>query len=136
MEALEIDGASPERQSYFPIHSTGFDVDDGLAYIPNGDLTIHVRITDPDYDVSAAGQDVIEEDGEGPLSVFIKRGSETYELGTAGGSDSTFGAIQEIAPDAGVFEVDITIRYNDGPMGAQCPSNDDMLCTTRRHNSG
>ena len=125
LDDLEIDGASPERQSYFPIHSTGFGVDDGLAYIPNGDLTIHVRITDPDYDVSAAGQDVIEEDGEGPLSVFIKRGSETYELGTAGGSDSTFGAIQEIAPDAGVFEVDITIRYNDGPMGAQCPSNDE-----------
>ena len=121
LDDLEVDGSNPDNQSYFPIHSTGFGADSGLAYIPNGDLIIHVRVTDADYDVSAAGQDEIAEDGDGPVTVSIKRGSDTYVLGTAGGTDSDFGPIQEVAPDAGVFEVDIAIRYNDGPTDQRCP---------------
>ena len=121
LDDLEVDGSNPDNQSYFPIHSTGFGADDGIAYIPNGDLIIHVRVTDADYDVSAAGQDEIAEDGDGPVTVSIKRGSDTYVLGTAGGTDSDFGPIQEVAPDAGVFEADIAIRYNDGPTDQRCP---------------
>ena len=34
---------------------------------------------------------------------------------------SDFGPIQEVAPDAGVFEADIAIRYNDGPTDQRCP---------------
>ena len=121
LDDLEVDGSNPDNQSYFPIHATGFGADDGIAYIPNGDLIIHVRVTDADYDVSAAGQDEIAEDGDGPVTVSIKRGSDTYVLGTAGGTDSDFGPIQEVAPDAGVFEADIAIRYNDGPTDQRCP---------------
>ena len=121
LEDLEVDGSNPDNQSYFPIHATGFGADDGIAYVPNGDLIIHVRVTDADYDVSAAGQDEIAEDGDGPVTVSIKRGSDTYVLGTAGGTDSDFGPIQEVAPDAGVFEADIAIRYNDGPEDERCP---------------
>ena len=131
---LEVDGDNPDNQSYFPIHATGFGVDDGIAYIPNGDLIIHVRVTDADYDVSAAGQDEIAEDGDGPVTIYIKRGSDDYKLGTAGGTEDKpmldsngnvlyqrFGPIQEVAPDAGVFEADIAIRYNDGPTDQRCP---------------
>lgn len=115
---LRDDGHSPDNQSFFPIHSTGFGDSDGLAYIPNGDLTIHVRVTDADYDVSAAGQDEISERGDGPVTISIKRGSDTYVLGTFGGADTP---IQEIAPDAGVFEVDVPIRWSDGPQDQRCP---------------
>ena len=33
-----------------------------------------------------------------------------------------FGPITEVAPDAGIFEADITIRYIDGPAGTACPT--------------
>lgn len=32
-----------------------------------------------------------------------------------------FGPMQEIAPDAGVFEADIVLRYTDGPADGDCP---------------
>jgi len=32
-----------------------------------------------------------------------------------------FGPIDEIAPDAGIFEIDIGIRYTDGPASTTCP---------------
>ncbi len=142
LEDVEQEGVNPDGQSYFPVHSTGFgdDADNGVAaYIPNGDLTIHVRITDADYDVSAAGQDAIAEDGDGPVTVFVNRGSDTCILATAGSTDPglvmdddgcndeymRYGPIQEIAPDAGVFESDITVRYNAGPDDQRCPTRDE-----------
>ena len=33
-----------------------------------------------------------------------------------------FGVIDEIAPDAGIFEIDIGLRYTDGPADTQCPT--------------
>lgn len=132
----------PSNESFFPIHSTGFNGDRGLKYISGGDLTIHVRVTDTDYDVSATGQDSISEavDGTeqtGPVKVMVKRGSDTLVIGYAGGpsendnpagtprtpSDDVrqFGPMQEIAPDTGVFEADIVLRYTDGPANGECP---------------
>ena len=134
LREVERNGLSPDRESYFPVHSTAFgDAGNRLAYIPNGDLIIHVRVTDADYDVSGSGQDVIEESGDGPVKIFIKRGSDSHLLGTAGGSDTgmhrdghqMFGPIQEVAPDAGVFEADIPIRFSDGPADARCPTGTD-----------
>ena len=130
---VERVGQSPDRASYFPVHPTAFGATNGIAYVPNGDLTIHVRVTDADYDVSGSGQDVIAEDGAGPVKIFIKRGSDDYILGTAGGTETgmhrdgyqMFGPIQEVAPDAGVFEADITVRFNDGPDDAKCPTDVD-----------
>ena len=134
LKDIEIEGANPDGLSYFPIHTTGFDADTGLAYIPNGDLIIHVRITDADFDVSAAGQDTISGNGDGPVTVFVNRGSDSCVIATAGGESGMkmspagcngeymrYGSIQEVAPDAGVFEVDISIRYNDGPVDQKCP---------------
>ena len=38
-----------------------------------------------------------------------------------------FGPISEIAPDAGIFEADIPIRYSDGPSSTDCPEAMDYL---------
>ncbi|MDH3385247.1 MAG: hypothetical protein OEL77_04450, partial [Nitrosopumilus sp.] len=35
-----------------------------------------------------------------------------------------FGPIDEIAPDAGIFEIDIGLRYTDGPANAICPETE------------
>lgn len=134
LKDVEIEGANPDGLSYFPIHTTGFDADTGLAYIPNGDLIIHVRVSDADFDVSGAGQDTISGNGDGPVTVFVNRGSDSCVIATAGGDSGMrtspagcngeymrYGSIQEVAPDAGVFEVDIPIRYNDGPVDQKCP---------------
>ena len=32
------------------------------------------------------------------------------------------GPILETAPDSGVFELDMTVRYTDGPSSTDCPS--------------
>ena len=149
-EPRDFDG-QPARKSYFPIHSTGLDGTGGLDYIASGDLIIHVRVTDPDFDTSAAGQDSIAQavegtDNTGPVKISVIRGSETVTLGFAGGPVSNdnyiydgiptirdsddvrqFGPIQEIAGDTGVFEADITIRYTDGPGGYLLPDNHQLL---------
>ena len=163
-------GLPSESPSYFPIHATGI-LNNQLVpgtYIPNGDLTIHVRINDPDFDESASGEDTIETTVDrdtskmhGPIKVSISRGADAVVIATAGGpednkggvitagtdikrtanksevvfqSDGTpvrmitempqtreIGPITEIAPDAGIFELDLPIRYTDGPASSQCP---------------
>ena len=47
-----------------------------------GDLTIHIRVDDPDYDVSATGEDQIAENttttsNRGPLKIYVARGSDS-----------------------------------------------------------
>lgn len=131
---LAEDGSNPDGLSYFPVHTSAFGADDGLAYIPNGNLVIHVRVSDADFDVSAAGQDAISGNGDGPVTVFVNRGSDSCIIATAGGESGMrnspagcngsymqYGSIQEVAPDAGVFEVDISVNYDDGPTDEKCP---------------
>ena len=161
--------ATPNGRSLFPIHSTGFSgsyLDAATETLGNGDLTIHIRVDDPDYDVSATGEDSIAEnttgssdpDGDGtstnkhgPLKIYVSRGSEAVVLATAGGTtaqdgvitDSSsivvggtssgtrqLGPISETAPDSGVFELDMTVRYTDGPDSADCPSKTDNFTNT------
>jgi hypothetical protein len=145
--------------SVFPIHATGIaivddpadgDVDADTDTLGGGDVVVHIRVNDPDFDVSASGEDKIAVDnalGVGPVKVTISRGSDSVILAYAGGSTPTpdgvidqgakattaaainaaggpirqFGAINEIAPDAGIFELDLPIRYTDGPASATCP---------------
>ena len=161
----------------FPIHMTGVNNNADPSkrgnvaavgnYIEGGDLTVHIRINDPDFDVSASGEDKIATtvdrdrvDTHGPLKVTISRGSDAVILATAGApddndgvitalgpkkflvpvGDGTFrertvvvddvvantrelGPITEIAPDAGIFELDLPIRYSDGPNSSQCPES-------------
>ena len=139
---LAVDGdiQNDNKPSTFPLHAAT----EGQV-LPTGDLTIHVRINDPDYDISAAGSDFISANdayGNGPVKISVLRGSDIVVLGYAGGSSSNdglidvddnnstttspgtvrqFGPISEIAPDAGIFEADIPIRYSDGPSSNDCP---------------
>ena len=105
-------------------------------FLGTGDLQIHVRVNDPDFDISPEGEDVIASnnvaDGLGPVKLSITRGSAEVVIGYAGGPTDTagtidtdgdalgstpqFGPMNEVAPDAGIFEADITIRYTDGPV--------------------
>jgi len=150
---------TPNGRSIFPIHSTGLSgsyLDTATETIGNGDLTIHIRVDDPDYDVSATGEDQIAENttsssNRGPLKIYVSRGSEAVTLATAGGdtaqdgvitatttvvdggtSNGTreLGPISETAPDSGVFELDMTVRYTDGPDSADCPSKTDSYTAT------
>src|SRR3989304_853227 len=160
--------------SVFPIHATGVSIntdDKGLADLPSvvddatdtlgaGDITIHVRVNDPDFDISAAGEDKISipDASVPPVKLTISRQAAAVTLGYAGGASTfagvidvvgadpdlddaflihsngltvlptgtddditLFGPINEIAPDAGIFESDITIRYVDGPTSPSCP---------------
>ena len=132
--------------SYFAVHATAIDnnVDAPGRHLDNGQLMIHVRVNDPDYDVSGSGQDKIAESGtHGPVKVMVTRGGDTVLLGTAGSDraggndqmitigdnvqDNTreFGPIVEIAPDAGIFEIDIPLAYTDGPVSTTCPVSED-----------
>jgi len=137
------------ERSVFPIHQTGMDTAGtsrsgaGLQsgeFLNAGDLTIHVRVNDPDWDISASGEDSINSNstaGVGPVKISVIRGSDSVTLGYAGGpnalkgdidvADSApksarqFGPMDEIAPDAGIFEIDVVVRYTDGPSHSSCP---------------
>ena len=109
-------------RSLFPIHQSGMSDDplrglDSGEFLPQGDLIVYVTVTDPDYDVSASGQDSIAEENA-PVTVTIIRGSDREMVAEIGGTNSP---IDEIAPDAGIFESSVTIRYNDGPESSICP---------------
>ena len=99
------------------------DAAEGDESLPQGDVTIHVRVSDPDYDISASGEDVIAEE-TGPITVKVSRGSNSTTIATAGGTSASGmeeGPIKETAPDSGVFEADIEISYNEGPSN-DCPT--------------
>ncbi|EGP94413.1 Putative PKD domain protein [Nitrosarchaeum koreense MY1] len=141
---------TPDGRSLFPIHQTGMNTagtarsGSGLQsgeFIGSGDLTIHVRVNDPDFNTSASGEDIIGTNstaGNGPVKISVLRGSSAVVLGFAGGPAALagtidtnnvnlkdvrqFGPMGEIAPDAGIFESDIVIRYTDGPASTVCPS--------------
>ena len=167
----------PDRMSIFPIHESGRDnVIRAGSFIDGGDLTIHVRINDPDFDISASGEDTIAETVErngqsthGPLKVTVSRGADEVILATAGGPEANngritklgatnmierigntneftsrtvtvndvipsgpdvtreLGPITEIAPDAGIFELDLSVRYTDGPASRQCPATSSFV---------
>ena len=89
----------------------------------------------------------------GPLKIYVARGSDAVVLATAGGdtaqdgvihtgssvvaqnsaNDGTpeLGPILETAPDSGVFELDMTVRYTDGPASADCSSKTDNWTPTK-----
>jgi hypothetical protein len=109
--------------------------------IGSGDLTIHVRINDPDLDSSPDQKDWLAQDLpdtlHGPVKISVLRGSEEIVLAYAGGTTPQngiidvngdnpndvrqLGPIQEIETDAGIFELDFVVRYTDGPSSPICP---------------
>ncbi len=147
---------APAGRSLFPVHATGLGdlltvLDDTAGEtLVGGDLTIHVRVNDPDFDINPAGVDFISANttdttgtgttgnAVGPIKISVIRGSDEVVLGYAGGpsaldgfldvgddsptSAPQFGPIDEIDPSSGIYELDLTIRYTDGPASATCPS--------------
>ncbi len=135
---------TPNNRAIFPVHATGIggnSIDTG-EFLSNGDLTIHIRVNDPDFDVSASGEDSIAVNTKadvGPVKISVIRGADTVVLAYAGnptpvdgvinagnnnldsGVARQLGPITEIAPDAGIFEIDFDIRYTDGPASQTCP---------------
>lgn len=137
---------NPASRSLFPVHQTGHEQNNGLEageFLVGGDLTVHIRVNDPDFDVNPAGEDSIAQNiavgAFGPVKISVIRGSDTVILGYAGGPTAIdgligvgdgdvaglrqFGPISEIAPDAGIYELDLDIRYTDGPASTTCPND-------------
>ena len=145
-------------RSLFPVHQTGVALGattsiDAPEELGVGDVQVHIRINDPDFDTSATGEDAIGAlfgnqtgntgtnafvNSDGPVKIVVTRGANTLVLATAGASGATTGVITtginptaqtrelgqivEIAPDAGIFELDFTLRYTDGPADTRCPA--------------
>ena len=90
---------SPDNRSIFAIHASGIngDLTDNGTFLPNGDLIVHVRVNDPDFDVSASGEDSIASNRSdipvGPVEISIIRGSDTVIIGHAGGEEVVEGNI-------------------------------------------
>jgi hypothetical protein len=154
------DDTAPSGRSIFPVHLTGITADKDNAVIGNnaaktlgnGALTLHIDVNDPDFDVSASGEDTIGQNStdakgnflaRGPVKVSIIRGTNSVILGYAGGDTAnngrifvgtpnadTFyairqlGPITETAPSSGIFEFKLGIQYTDGPASPICPATD------------
>ncbi|MGI9566913.1 MAG: hypothetical protein ACR2LL_07875 [Nitrosopumilus sp.] len=136
---------APDGRSLFPIHTTAIHKASTQEPkdLPSGDLILHIRINDANFDVSPQNEDEISQDVNGqtvgPLKISISRDSQKVVLGYAGGSTQNenglidvgddspatarhLGPISEIAPDAGIFELDYVLRYTDGPANPKCPA--------------
>ena len=90
---------SPDDKSIFAIHASGIngDLTDSGTFLPDGDLIVHIRVNDPDFDISASGEDIIAQnradEAVGPVELSVIRGSETVVLGYAGGPTAIDGPI-------------------------------------------
>ncbi|MDI1494750.1 MAG: hypothetical protein K8823_56 [Cenarchaeum symbiont of Oopsacas minuta] len=76
------------------------DADSSLT----GDAVLHIRVNDPDYDVSASGSDTLPAE---TISVKIIRGSVSSENLVPFLSEIE--DIEEISPDSGIFELDLSL---------------------------
>ena len=99
-------------------------------YLDEGKVMLHVRISDPDYDISASGEDKIAQD-KAPIKVTVSRGQDSKLVYTAGATSANdnqvmvidgknrvvpeYGPITEVKGDSGIFEADIPISYKSGP---------------------
>jgi len=142
-------------RSLFPLHATAIStqVNTAVETIGSGDVVVHIRVNDPDFNTSATGSDTIASNATntsgvdqkyGPVKITVQRGNSIALLATAGGAVANtgvitngadvitsggvstrtreLGPIAEVSPDAGIFELDFTIRYTDGPLSTKCPT--------------
>jgi len=102
----------------FNTHTT----DTATTGLPQGDVIVHVRVTDADYNVSAMGEDKIQ---DANVTLNIERGSNVQFLATYGNNsaaiNSGLNSIVEVSPDSGVFEADVTVAFTAGPTN-NCPT--------------
>jgi hypothetical protein len=146
-------------RSLFPLHESAIATNtafDTLAEsIGAGDVVVHVRVNDPDFNPSGTGSDLIAQNVTntsavdqlyGPVKITVQRGNSIALLATAGGAVANtgvitngatvitaggvasrtreLGPISEIAPDAGIFELDFTLKWSDGPLSSKCPTSE------------
>ena len=130
--------------------------------LSNGDVLVHIRVNDQDFNTSPVGTDKIalgvNDITHGPVAVQITRQGSSLLLATAGGpavfsgkivnlngtalpaintgkqdevwnKTRDLGPMVEIAPDAGIFQADLPIRFTDGPQGTDCPKPDQWAAT-------
>lgn len=143
--ADDIVSTLPDGRSVFPLHKSAIVTGNMRASetLGAGDLTLHIRINDENFDVSS-NIDAISEDVAGktvgPLKISVSRDSQTMVLAYAGGNTPNknglidvdnddnpnntrqLGSITEVAPDAAIFELDFIVRYTDGPSNQRCPA--------------
>jgi hypothetical protein len=152
------------QSGVFPMHrdltGSGLTTSNTLS---NGDVLVHIRVNDQDFNTSPVGTDKIalgvNDKNHGPVAVQITRQGSSLLLATAGGpaafsgtivnlngtaipatatgtTDATWGPVRdlgpmvEIAPDAGIFQADLPIRYSDGPQGTDCPTKETQWTAT------
>ncbi|MHA7734775.1 hypothetical protein [Nitrosopumilus sp. S6] len=142
----------PNGLSIFPYHLTAITKNGDTKAIDSGeeigpkDTILYVQIHDADYNLSPNGEDILAQnvDGttNGPVKVFVTRGSSSLLLATAGGEDvksgiittgknvksgvtRELGPISETSPSSGVFQFNLPIRYVDGPSSTKCPVTPD-----------
>ena len=118
---------SPDNRSLFAIHASGIngDLTDSGTFLPDGDLIIHIRVNDPDFDISASGEDTIAanraDEAIGPVEISIIRGSDTVILGYAGGPEAIDGPISVGTGDDltgdGMIALDEIISFDIGGEG-------------------
>jgi len=112
----------------FKLHST-VGITDTTDDLPAGNVVVHVRVTDADYDTSAAGEDTIADGASWGASAFsssddhrvvikVERGSNEAIISTPGNSTTS---MKEVSPNSGVFEYDQSITFTDGPSQG-CPT--------------
>ena len=90
--------------------------------LAQGNVTVHVSVTDADYDVSAMGEDSISDT---TVVLKIERGSSEVTVATFGNSANP---ITETSPTSGVFEYDATVGYRSGPDDSSCPTTFSTGC--------
>ncbi|MDH3490101.1 MAG: hypothetical protein OEL56_06600 [Nitrosopumilus sp.] len=124
---------NPDGRSIFPVHQTAMGgvgiigntagLDKG-EYLDKGGLTVHVRVNDPDFDVSASGEDNIAQNRAdqplGPVKISVIRGASQVVLGYAGGPSVIPGPINvgnTIIGDGRVANGEITITSSTTGFG-------------------
>ena len=135
----------PDGRSLFPVHHSAITSGNMQEKhtLGRGDLMLHIRIQDSEFNISSQGTDKISQDvpgtGVGPLKISVSRDSQTIVLAYAGGNTPNpsgvidvgddnpdnarqLGSIFEIHPESGLFELDFAVRYTDGPSNSRCPA--------------
>ena len=157
--AHQTDTSTPQGNSIFPFHTTAVTTDGDLNIDANSeevgprDVIIHIRVRDPDFIGLLGKSNGIAVGEHGPVKVSVWRGGETLLLATAGGQTANrgtitvgqdiipgvtreLGPIQPIAPDSEIFEIDLPIRYTDGPPDNRCPDTPELGYSSLNGESG
>lgn len=86
-----------------PIQSDAFELYDG-TYLSDTPTILVIRVDDSDHNLSASGEDTLDSD---TVTVEISRSGEKVTI------DIEESTLVEIAPDAGIFEIEVEIPQKE-----------------------